>query len=563
MRNILSLLKIFIKVNFFFPKLRRGGFKKKERVTTFLFIFLLILVVGFLIFGYLFIIKYTYDLLINFNQSPDAIIALVMIIAQALIIIFGAIGVISVFYLSNDTERLIPLPIRPVEVIFARFISILMNQYMVMLPLVLSAFIYLGILKKASIGYWLKLPVIYMLLPVIPLAIVIILVMFLMRVVNFGKNKDKLIIIGAIFLMCLTALPQFLGNNAKKNDSNIKKEVIVKFLTSSDGLVQMIGNRFPPVLWATKGLTRGMTKEGVIGFVTYAGASILSFLFLLYIGKLIFYKSLIGIQETPTENKKKIDFSKIKFSDNSSHIIVIFKREFKEMNRTPMFFINGVVTSLFMPILMLLWISINKGGEQFQGLFNLFTKNNSDILVFIVIIVLYASGGINGTAASSISREGKNFWYSKTIPISYKDQIAGKYLHALGISIVGYIGGFIILFFILKINLFLIIKGTIPEFALITIGIAFSLLLDLRKPILDWENHRKAMKQNPNVVKSVLFMSGFVAISGFFIYKLIKNNYTNLNSLYYSLTFVLILMSVLINFYLFKNLKKSYSKIEV
>jgi ABC-2 type transport system permease protein len=228
-----------------------------------------------------------------------------------------------------------------------------------------------------------------------------------------------------------------------------------------------------------------------------------------------------------------------------------------------MFFINGVVTSLFIPILMLLWISVNRGGEQFQGLFNLFTKNNSDILVFIVIIVLYVNGGINGTAASSISREGKNFWYSKTLPISYKEQIAGKYLHALGISIVGYIGGFIILFFILKINLFLILKGTIPEFALITIGIAFSLLLDLRKPILDWENHKKAMKQNPNVMKSVLFMSGFVAISGFLIYKLIKNNYVHLNSLYYILTFVLILISVLINFYLFKNLEKFYSKIEV
>ncbi len=564
MNNTLNLLKIFLKNNFLFFKLRKSGKTKREQLSTFLFVLVLFILTGFLMFAYLSAIKGAFSLLTNFNQSPDAILSLVMIISQFLILIFGTIGVISVFYLSNDTERLIPLPIKPAEIVFARFVSILINQYIVLIPFILSAFIYYGILSKASLLYWLKLPIIYLLLPVIPLALITIIVMVLMRLVNFGKNKDKLIIIGSIVLMSLAVLPQIIGTKTiKDSGKDVEKTAVVKFLSSSDGLVHIIGEKFPPVIWATKGFTRGTTKEGITGFSMYLGTSILLFILLLYLGKLIFYKGLVGIDETQTGNKEKIDFSETSFSGSSSGIITIFKREFKEMNRTPMFFLNGVIAALFMPAIMLLWISLNDDEGKYKGLFSLFAENNSVLLVFIIAAMLFFSSGINGTPGSSFSREGKNFWYSKVLPISYSKQLAGKYLHALMIATIGYIGGFLIVFFSLKINLLLILKGSLLTIILTSISIAASLLIDLRKPILDWENHRKAMKQNPNVFISIFGIMGFVALLGFIVYKLMSSKIIDLQSLYIILIVFLSLLSIAIHIFLFKKADKLYQRLEI
>lgn len=564
MKNIIILLKVFLKNNFLFEKFRKEGTGKGEKFRLLLVLFLLFILAAFLLYGYLAAIKAAYGLLIKFNQSTDAIISFVMLISQFLILIFGTIGIISVFYLSKDTERLIPLPIKPVEIVFARFATVLINQYIVLIPFVLSAFIYYGILIKAPLVYWLKLPIIYLLLPVIPLAIITIIVMLLMRIVNFSKHKDKLIIIGSIFLMFLVLLPNLISIRMnKEKGKQVEDNAVVRFLASRDGMVNAVSSRFPPVLWATKGFTRGFSKEGIVGFSLFCGVSVLLFFLLLYLGKLIFYKGLIGINETSVLNKKKIDFSKVNFSGSSNGLMIIFKREFREMNRTPMFLLNGVIVSLFMPFFMLLWISLNKNGGKYRGLFDLFTNNNLDALVLIVALMLFISSGINGTPSSAVSREGKNFWYSKVLPISFKTQLAGKYLHSLMVASFGFIIGIFILVFSLNVGIITVIKGAFLTVLLISISIASGLLIDLRKPILDWENHRKAMKQNPNVIASVFGTMGLLALLGFAVFKLIYSEIVDLYNLYFLLIFFLSILSLLIHLFLFKKAEKLYMRIEI
>ncbi len=524
---------------------------------------MLLLLWGFLTYGYLVGIKGVYGILTTFNQSPDAIISTIMILSQLMIIIFGAIGVISVFYLSNDTERLIPLPIKPAEIVVAKFVSILVNQYIILSPFVLPVFIYFGILIEGSWGYWLKLPIIYLLLPVIPLALVTIVVMFLMKIVNFGKNKDKLIVIGSILLMCLAIAPQFFINNTEKDDEKgIKKDEIVKILSSKDGLVQIIGKKFPPVIWGTKGFTRGASKEGIFGFTAFSGTSLLLFVLLLFLGKKIFYKGLIGIQEIQVENNGGKKIKTGDFSGSSPGYITFFKREFKEMNRTPMFLVNGVVSTLVWPVFILIWISVKQDGAKLQGFFKIINNGDPSILVFIIAGMLVLCSGLNGTPSSSISREGKNFWYSKVLPVSYKTQLAGKYLHSLMIAALGFTGGLIISA-ILKISIIIILKASLIFIALISIHIPVGLLIDLRKPVLDWENHKKAMKQNPNVFYSIFGMMGFLAITGFAVYKIFRSGLIGPQTLYIILTAFLIILSTLLNYFLFTKADKLYSRLEI
>ncbi len=44
---------------------------------------------------------------------------------------------------------------------------------------------------------------------------------------------------------------------------------------------------------------------------------------------------------------------------------------------------------------------------------------------------------LNGTASSSFSREGAQFWMSKIIPVAPRDQVQGKILHSLAIAGLG------------------------------------------------------------------------------------------------------------------------------
>ncbi len=123
---------------------------------------------------------------------------------------------------------------------------------------------------------------------------------------------------------------------------------------------------------------------------------------------------------------------------------------------------------------------------------------------------------LNGTASSSFSREGAQFWMSKIIPVAPRDQVKGKILHSLGIAGLGLAaaaaaGAFV--FGIKPLHLAGALALALPATFVLTV---VSLMIDLARPLLVWSNPQKAIKQNLNVLLAFFADAGILFL-GFWL----------------------------------------------
>ena len=85
----------------------------------------------------------------------------------------------------------------------SKFAVIVINEYLTVAAVVLPIVITFGVLAKGGVGYWVNAALVYLALPVIPLAVVSLLVVVMMRFINVSRKKDALILIGSILLIVM------------------------------------------------------------------------------------------------------------------------------------------------------------------------------------------------------------------------------------------------------------------------------------------------------------------------------------------------------------------------
>ena len=148
--------------------------------------------------------------------QETALLTLAILAGQFLILVFGLFYVLSAFYFSRDLEFLVALPARPFEVIAAKFGVILVNEYLTAALVVIPAFVVYGVMAGKPFGYWPLAALVFLLLPVIPLALSGLLVMAMMRLVNVSRKKDFLILAGSLTLLAVTLFLQLglVGNRS-------------------------------------------------------------------------------------------------------------------------------------------------------------------------------------------------------------------------------------------------------------------------------------------------------------------------------------------------------------
>lgn len=76
-------------------------------------------------------------------------------------------------------------------------------------------------------------------------------------------------------------------------------------------------------------------------------------------------------------------------------------------------------------------------GGTFDGRFDGILEGHIVSIMGAGMIIFLS--GINGVGSTTFSREGKNFWLQRVLPIKVKDQIFGRILAALIIQIIGII----------------------------------------------------------------------------------------------------------------------------
>jgi ABC-2 type transport system permease protein len=449
-----------------------------------------------------------------------AIISLGLVLVSTMILYFGVFYVVNTFYYASDNDFLLALPLRPWQVLGARFMVVLLYEYLVVLPLLLPPLLIFGVKSGAPFSYWIYAGIGFLLVPLVPLALASLLTVLVMRFTNLGRRKDLFRILGGILVIFLAVGVQFFFQKAGPN--SMDPAFLQNLLTNPDSLINVISRYFPTTQYLSLALVHSSTLTGLLNLLYFVGSSLIAVAVTWWVGEKLYYRGLVGSGETAVKRKTPRGSGYQRLVKVSPSWWAYLLKELRLLVRTPAYFMNCVLATFLVPVFMALPLILQSGQAEEQQIpwesLAQYPRFSVMLLAIISGIAVFMAVA-NGITATSLSREGKQFYISKYIPLSYKKQIQAKLLSGFIFSIIGVLLTFLAMGFLLRVKFYLISMVLGITLVAILPVLEIGLLVDIYRPKLDWDNEQKAVKQNLNYLIALVFS---ILLSGSIIYPVIK-----------------------------------------
>lgn len=494
MNNILVLTKVLLKTG---KGNNNDGKSNVKKIILYILLAICFLPIVFMV------VAFTASAAFAFSKIHQEALVLALGLAVSCVIVgfFGIFYVMSTYYFSQDVEQLLPLPLRPYEILLSKFMVVLAYELLTEIFFLAPLLITYGIVIKMGAAYYLYAVIIYFTLPIIPLVIDSLVIMIIMRFTNLGKHKDILKVLAGALGVAFGVGIQIVGNIAGSNSANSKMSMD-EILRKTNSLADSVTKIYPSSKIVVNSLINSSNVQGIVNIVLYIAITVLLIYIMRFIGEKFYFKGVIGINQS-SSSRKKISEKEIKASTTQSSSLksYVFK-ELKLIIRTPAYFLNCVLINLIMPLFFIgPFLSSRDKISKIINMGNLIAdpKMSSIVLTASFAFIVFISA-VNPTACTSISREGINLFTTKYMPISYKTQIIGKVLSAVILNVLG-----IVILIVAAIG---VAKIPILECLLILItgilGVLFNafigIFIDLNYPKLQWDDEQRAVKQNINVI---------------------------------------------------------------
>ena len=469
----------------------------------------------------LFISGFAFGLIFS-SEDPSLMNAmwnLLLPVSMLLILLLSMISIVSVFFYSMDNTALLPLPLKSWEILVARFISSLGFVYFMELLFVAPIVLGMSLGYDLSIVQFVTSLFVLILLPIFPVSLCAIIFTFLSRVINFSKHKGAFTYI-SMFVAIAISLTISLSSSSIGNMGNPEDiTIIFDLIKNADTVFIYI---FPFLIPSAKALTiDSVWMKLVYVLISIVINAIFIALFAIVCQK-PYYKTLRESNNNGGKKKKlsKEELAKVAKENNNNTFMSLVSTEWKVLKRSPAFFSNTVLAVVMVPIIMIVTFAIAfevEGGKEgfgfaalIQDLQNL-SMSNSLTLLGIVGIVLFLCS-MNMTSSSAISRMGKSAGFIKTIPVKASTILYSK------IFIGTVLSNLVALFFMILLcalgitNILDALLIFILVCSLNLLDNHIGLFFDLRKPVLDWDNENKAVKNNLNTLWAMLLSFLVIAI---------------------------------------------------
>lgn len=499
------------------------GFNLKNKWSLILLIIILVWSVPATLFGYVQMISFLYEGLATIGQE-GVLLSWGLVVGSLMVFVFGIFHVLSSFYFANDIENLLPLPVRPRQIVGAKFLVVVLWGYLLLCFSFLSLLIYYGIRQGSGVLYYLYGLIILIFMPIMPLALGALLVMLIMRVTNLTRYRELLKIIGGTFAVLLGLTVSF----SMQRLNQITPEEIGELLQAGSNSLALLQTKlFPTVKWAVQALLHFEIAAGLTNLLIFIGLSVAIFAALLFLAELIYFKGVVGISESSSRRHVVREDDLHRLVKQRSALTSYLLNEIRLLVRTPVYFLNCVLMNFLWPLFLIFsFVFVPDEGSTAGMLASLADvvndPNQMGTVLGVVLAVLAFVGGSNGITATSISREGQELYVKHYIPVSYSKQIIAKLLSGIVIGYAGVVVMIVPLSILLKAPLYfvaiLLILGLLP----LTLTSMAGLLFDLFNPKLEWDSEQKAVKQNVNVFYSILFSTviAIIMIAVTFVFKL-------------------------------------------
>lgn len=427
-------------------------------------------------------------------------------LVQIVQLFFGLSLTTKTLFYNSDSD-LLKLPLNGKMIFLAKITYLFIYEFVFTTFLTLPVFIIYGIQTIQSAIFYIMLLPNLIFLPVIPFLIGVLLSVPAMYVVGYLKNKFVVLLFLYIIFVALGFTVYTYGLkfimeilNTSDISSILQTQVILDIKFISNFL-------YIPLLFKNSLLLYRFWPSAIVN---------LTIAFVLFLLVMIFAnKSYLNILLNNIENGGKIYRNKSVIKERSVTQALFF-REFLSIFRSVNYSFQYLTIVITTPLMVFFssQIASNIGvGQVGEGILP---------GIAVLVLLMFLSMGTS-FAATSVTREGGNFFHTKIIPVSYKKQITIKFLMYVIVSIPSVIISCLVLAiagFLSFLNSMLIAIAV----SMIVIGsICNSISIDIKKPQFMFLDNKEITSTNSNIntsisigfIIAILMGIGAIAVSMF------------------------------------------------
>jgi hypothetical protein len=467
---------------------------------------------GTMVFGLCMAVYALAPVFANLDLLPE-LFTLVMGAACVTVILFGLAPMMSYLYFSKDTEFFLPLPVRSSTVYLAKFLFIYLTEVAVVAAFLLPVGITLGATLGLNALYYAVMLFSVIFVPAVPMLLVALLAIPLMYVVSFFKNRGALtsvvlvLLFGSVFGLYYFMLARInLSTGGEEADP-------IELIEGMRRALVGVCNLLPPLyaiarfaLMSDVFVTLPLSVPAAMGanVALFIACVLLLLSLTVCISAAMYRKSAARMLEGSRKRSALKDYA----VKSGTALSALFKKEWKELFRTPAYAFQSLSGTVLSPI-WVLFISFSLQTTVGTAESVLGSANFRWFLLVGFICMVAVS--MNMGAATTYSREGKMFYYAKMLPVDYITQVNAKLRLYVLISTATIVIDLIILAVLMFDWLNLLCAALF--LLLYNYGFnCFCLLLDLSRPKLTWTTPNEAIKNNGNSMLTTFLNMGISVI---------------------------------------------------
>lgn len=545
MNKIVSLTKVLIKNSF--QKYNENNKNKNIVGKVILYILLGAYLMG--IFAFL-----SYGLISTLKQAnqESMFIGIFLLGLALLTIIQSIISATNVFYFSKDIEYILPLPLKPKEILISKLNVILITEYIMEIIFAVTPITIYGIITLQGPMFYIISLLVLIVFPIIPILIATFIIMIIMSFSKRFKNKDRFRLIAPLIGIILAVIMSF----SLSGTTNYSEEDLLNFLKQANSMVEMVSDNLPII----KPAINAIVNSSFVEFLKLLGITLILYIVFILIGNKIYFRGVIGNLSSGTKKGKEVKLKKIKTNSIGKSYII---KEFKVLLKNPIFFIQCVLPSVLMPIIFLgiFIVTLNTNNSQealneFKSVLGIYIETPIGLAIIISVTEFLTS--MLYIAPTVISRDGQNAIFMKYIPISYYKQLIYKGIPNIFFGTITSTIVIAFIYILAKPSLLFLLTVFIINLILLILQTLLMELVDLRKPKLEWTTEYAVVKQNLNLLWPVvlnLLEIGIILIISILL------NFTNYLLTAIILIVIHIIITYFVNKYMYKNQNELFNKI--
>jgi ABC-2 type transport system permease protein len=485
---------------------------------------------------------------------PEVFLSIYFLVLAIFIMFQTILVCTNIFYFSKDIELILPFPIKPVNLLIAKFNTLICTLYVSEAIFGIIPICIYGILTHSTLLFYIYAVLIFIFFPVFLALVLSIIMMFVMKISKFIKNKEifqtiiTLLLVTSIFIVEYNVI-----NNIFIQNKEIK--IVENNFQIADKLIEFnnkieTSNKLFLVINPAVKVLKNSNLQNIFEIIKIILIDFITFIIFIFIGKKTYLKDILKNTSylIKTSNKRINLYKKCK-----KNIIfkAYIKKEFKNLFRNSMVFMQCVypmiislITVIIISIILLPKLNEVLNNPDIKQLIGNLEFDLS--IVYIILSGIQVLFMISPASLTSISRDGKNAGFMKYIPISYFRQILYKGLPQIfinSISVIIIVG--ILYYAFPSIGIVNVLLVFISSMILNVLNSYSMIIVDLLNPKLEWDSEYEILKQNNNRYFQYAF-TVIVILILVYLNKVLEGINLNLAIIITSIVFLFILIIELI-----------------